>query len=361
MRVKNWSYMALVAVVAAACNQSSGEVPAADADSSAVTQRVVNVEVLTITPEQFEDHISITGTVAAERDVMVAAEESGVIRQVFVQKGTAVRAGQPIAKIDDTVLRAQYDQARAEASLAKETYERQRRLWEDEKIGSELTYLQAKYRAETAEASARGLGARLERTTVRAPISGMLDARDVEVGSMVAPGAPVARILDIDTLKVAAGVPERYAGEIRRGATALVTIDNFRDRDFTGRTRFVGSAVSEQSRTFPIEVAIPNAGGMLKPGMVAKVQLARGAQREAILVPREAVVRTEDGYIVFTVHERGGKQVAQATPVTTGSGAANRVVIESGLSATDRVIVVGQHQVTDGDVLEIVERGGTGS
>jgi hypothetical protein len=73
------------------------------------------------------------------------------------------------------------------------------------------------------------------------------------------------------------------------------------------------------------------------------------------------VVRTEDGYIVFTVHERGGKQVAQATPVTTGSGAANRVVIESGLSATDRVIVVGQHQVTDGDVLEIVERGGTGS
>lgn len=360
MRVRRWSYMAL-AVGLAACNQGSGgEVPESAVDT-AVAERVVNVEVVTVAPESFEDRIAITGTVEAERDVIVAAEESGVVRQVFVEKGTAVRAGQPIAKIDDTVLRAQYDQARAEAALAQETYERQRRLWEQEKIGSELTYLQAKYRAETAEASTRVLAARLERTTVRAPIGGMLDARNVEVGSMVAPGAPVARIIDVDPLKVSGGVPERYAGEIRRGAAATVTFDNLAGRDFVGRTRFVGSAVSDQSRTFPVEVAIPNPDGMLKPGMIAQVQLARGALREAILIPREAVVRTETGYIVFVVQERGGKQLAQATPVVTGSGAGNRVVVESGLTAGDRVIIVGQQQVTNGDVLQIVENGGTGS
>jgi len=189
----------------------------------------------------------------------------------------------------------------------------------------------------------------------------MLDARAVEVGSMVAPGAPVARVIDVDTLKVSAGVPERYAGEVQRGASAIVNFETFAERDFPARTRFVGSAVNTQNRTFPVEIAIPNTGGMLKPGMVARVRLARGAQREAILVPREAVLRTETGYAVFTVQEQQGRLVAQMTPVITGSGTANRVVVESGLSASDRVVVVGQNQVTHGDVVKVVARGGAQS
>ena len=354
MCVTKWLVTTL-AVAVTACADGAGEVPPSDSAASAT--RVVNVEVVTVAPESFEDQVSITGTVEAERDVTVAAEESGVVREVFVAKGTRVRAGQPLVKIDDQILRAQHDQARAEAALARETYERQRRLWEEEKIGSELTFLQAKYRAETAEAQVRVLGARLDRTVVRAPISGMLDARTVEVGSMVAPGAPVARVIDIDTLKVTGGVPERYAGEVQRGAGATVTFETFAGRDFQGRTRFVGSAVNEQNRTFPVEIAIPNAGGMLKPGMVARVRLARGAQREAILVPREAVLRTESGYAVFTVQQQDGRTVAQVTPVITGAGTANRVVIESGLAPNDQVVVVGQHQVAHGDVVQIVAKG----
>jgi membrane fusion protein, multidrug efflux system len=320
------------------------------------TQRVVNVEVLQVALEPFEDQLGITGSVEAERDVTVAAEESGVIRQLFVDKGRVVRAGQAIARIDDRVLRAQYEQATAEATLARETFDRQRRLWEEERIGSEMNYLRARYGAETAEANARVLAARLERTVVRAPISGMLDARTVEVGSMVSSGSPVARIIDIDTLKVTGGVPERYAGEIRQGSAALVTFDNLAGREFAARTTFVGASVNEQNRTFPVEVAIPNAGGTIKPGMVAKVRLARGAMREAILVPREAVLRAETGYIVFIVREEAGRQISEPRPVLTGSGAGNRVVIESGLEPGDRIVVVGQNQVANGDIVQIVER-----
>jgi membrane fusion protein, multidrug efflux system len=357
MRVTRWAVAAL-ALAATACAGSAGEEPRSDSDTSST--RVVNVEVLAVAPESFEDQVSITGTVEANRDVTVAAEESGVVRVVYAEKGNRVRAGQPLVKIDDEIVRAQHDQARAEAALARETYERQRRLWEEEKIGSELTFLQAKYRAETAEASVRVLAARLERTVVRAPIAGVLESRAVEVGSMVGPGAPVARIIDVDTLKVAGGVPERYAGEVKRGAGAIVNFETL-GRDFQGRTRFVGTAVNEQNRTFPVEIAIPNAGGTLKPGMVARVRLARGAQRQAILVPREAVLRTETGYAVFTVQEEGGRTVAQMTPVITGAGNANRVVIESGLSVKDQVVVVGQHQVAHGDVVQIVARGGAQS
>jgi membrane fusion protein, multidrug efflux system len=344
--------VALVAVVAACGSSVDGE----QVSSDAATERIVNVEVLELAPEAFEDFIGITGTVEAERDITVAAEESGVVREVLAEKGRLIRAGQPIARIDDRVLRAQYDQARSEAALARETFERQRRLWQDEQIGSEMNYLRAKYGAETAEASARVLAARLERTVVRAPITGVLDARYVEIGSMVAPGAAVARLIDVDTLRVAGGVPERYAADIRPGASATVSIDNLRGQEFAGRTRFVGSSISEQNRTFPVEVAIPNPGGTLKPGMVARVRLARGVAAEALLVPREAVLRTEDGYVVYTLHEQGGGHSARATPVITGPGAGNRVVIESGLQAGDLVVVLGQHQVANGDAVRIVQR-----
>jgi membrane fusion protein, multidrug efflux system len=344
----------LLALPLAACGSGVGgeEVTREDA-----ILRVVNVEVLEVVAEPFEDRIGITGTVEAERNVVVAAEESGVVREVFVTKGSSVRTGQALARIDDRVLRAQYEQARSEAALARETFERQRRLWEDERIGSEMNYLRAKYGAETAEASARVLAARLERTVVRAPLAGLLDDRFIEIGSMVTAGTAVARIIDIDTLKVAGGVPERYAGEIRTGVTAAVTFDNLREREFVGHTRFVGSVVNQQNRTFPVEVAIPNAGGMLKPGMVARVRLARAAVDDALLVPREAVLRTEHGYIVYTVQEQAGRLTAAATPVTTGPGAGNRVVVESGLRAGDLVIVVGQQQVAHGDAVEVVQRG----
>lgn len=345
--------LALVISTAACGSNAGGAQPAADS-AAGVNERVVNVEILEVTLEAFEDQVGITGTVEAERDVTVSAEESGVVRELFVPKGRTVRAGQPIARIDDSVLRAQHDQAVAEASLARETFERQRRLWEDEQIGSEMNYLRAKYGAETAEANARMLAARMQRTIVRAPISGVLETRMVEVGTMVAPGAAVARIIDVATLKVSGGVPERYAGEIRTGTAAGVMFDNLPGREFAGRTRFVGSAVSEQNRTFLVEVSVPNTGGMLKPGMVARVRLARGAAREATLVPREAVLRTESGYIVFVVRDRDGRLVAESVPVVTGSGSANRVVVESGLESGDRIVVVGQHQVTNGDVVRIV-------
>jgi membrane fusion protein, multidrug efflux system len=362
--VRNIAKLSVLVLTAAtvACGGNAGGAQASpDSAAGGGADRVVNVEVLEITAETFEDQVSITGTVEAERDVTVSAEESGVIREIYVDKGRAVRAGQAIARIDDRVLRAQYDQAVAEATLARETFERQRRLWEDEQIGSEMNYLRAKYGAETAEANARMLAARLERTMVRAPISGVLEARMVEIGSMVGPGAAVARIIDVDTLKVTAGVPERYAGEIRAGAAAAVSFDNMAGREFTGVTRFVGSAVSEHNRTFLVEVAVPNAGRLLKPGMVARVRLVRGASRDAMLVPREAVLRTEAGYVVFVVREQGGRSVAEAVPVITGSGAANRVVVESGLDVGDRVVVVGQHQVAHGDFVRIVEGADGGS
>jgi RND family efflux transporter MFP subunit len=344
-----------VAVVSGGCRMgeaTSGRAAAAQpGDTGRAGARIVNVETVSVAPEPFADVVTVTGTVAPDRDVVVASEESGVIRSVFVEKGARVAADQPIVKIDDRLLQAQYDQAVAEAKLARETYERQRRLWEEDSIGSELAYLRAKYGAETAEANARVLATRLERTTVRAPIAGVLDDRLVEVGSTVTPGSPVARVIDADPLEVSAGVPERYAGDIRPGARAVVAFDNGVEVD--GRASYVGTSIDEQNRTFPVEVVLPNTGGKIKPGMVANVRVARAGIVQAILVPREAVQRGESGYFVYVAVQRDGRWVAESRLVRTGSGDGRRVVIEDGLSAGEQVISVGYQQVTAGDHVRI--------
>ena len=320
--------------------------------------RRITVEVETLAPTAFTDYVRLTGTVEADRDVTVAAEESGVIRELYVEKGARVAAGQPIAKIDDRVLAAQAEQAAAEAALAKETWERQRRLWEEERIGTEIAYLRARYAAETADANARALAARLERTTIRAPVSGILDARFVEIGNMVAPGTPVARVVDSDPVKVVGGVPERFAGDVRRGGAVRITFDVLQGREFEGRIAFVGTVVDAQSRTFPIEVEVPNPGGDIKPGMVANISATRRAFDSVIAVPRDAVVRTEGGYIAYVAVEQGGRTIAEARPLQLGPAQMNRIVVESGLQAGDRLIVVGQQQVAAGDILEVVAREG---
>ena len=352
---RGWAPAALALTLALAAGCASGEAGAAIAEDTAAPVRVISVEVEEASPASFTDFVRITGSVAASRDVTVAAEEAGVVRQLFVEKGAALRAGQPIARVDDGVLRAQLDQAAASARIAAETWERQKRLWEEERVGSEIAYLQARANAQTAEAGARVLRERLARTIVRAPIAGVLDDRFVEVGSMVAPGAPVARVVDASTVKILGGVPERYAADISPGAEIRVAFDALSGVERTGKVEFVGATLNESNRTFPIEVRLSNPGRVIRPGMVANLEIARGAAAQALLVPQNAVLRRENGYVVYVAVERGGALVAELRDVVPGAPQGNRVVVERGVRAGERVITVGQQQVSSGDRLRIVE------
>ena len=332
-----------------------------EADSAQVDAaefaRVINVEVRPLETERFVEEIRLTSVALANQDVQVAAEESGVIRELYVDRGDVVADGDPIAKIDDRVLSAQVAQARAAAELAEQTWQRRKRLWEEDRVGSEIAYLEARFAAEQSAASLEGLEQRLARTVIRAPFAGVLDDRFVDVGAMVSPGDPVARLVDLNPIKVAAGVPERYAREIRVGEEATVEFEVLEREPFTARIGYVGSTVDPQNRTFRIEVEIANPNRLIKPQMVANMAVTRQAVSDAIVVPQDALVRVADGYIVYVLGEREGETVAEARGVTLGPARRNRVVVETGVREGERLIVVGHRSVADGDRVNVVERG----
>jgi membrane fusion protein, multidrug efflux system len=340
----------LTGIVVAGCGEVDGmEAGRPDGEDRV---RTVNVEVAAVVPQDFVHTVRIVGTVEADRDVVISAEEGGTVRQMLVRQGDRVRPGQPLFRLDAGVLQAQLEQAVSQALLAEETWERQRRLWEEDQIGTEMAYLQAKYNAQTARAQAQVLKERVDRTTIRAPIAGILEERLVEVGAMVSPGTPVARILDVDRVKVVGGVPERYGGQVRRGGEVTVTLEPVAG-EFVGEIDHVGAAVDRSSRTFTIEVEVPNAGHALKPGMVANVEIARERRAESLVVPRHAVLRLEGGYSVFVAVPHGTGWRAESRPVVPGAAHGGGVVIEQGLASGERVVVVGQQRVAHGDALII--------
>jgi len=366
-RWHGWAWLLVVIAAASGCggaqagaSGSPQEEPTSgegEAEAQAVA-RVVNVEVEEVQPRDFARTVRLTGVVRAMRDVVVSAEEAGVVRQIVRDKGGAIGRNQAIIRLDDAILAAQVRTAEAQAELAREVWERRQRLYMEDQIGSEMSYLEAKYLSEQAAGNLAALKERLARTTVIAPIAGILEDRIVEIGALVSPGMPVARIVQVDSVKILAGVPERFALDVSEGADATVVFDVLEGETFTGSVTYVGATVDSGSRTFPIELVLPNPSGQIKPEMIAEIVVVRREMPDAIVVPQQALVSMEEGYVVFVVEGAGDAAAAQLRRVEVLAGQGNEAILESGLDPGDLLVVVGQQGLTAGDRVRVVAREG---
>ena len=351
------SLIAVAALLMSASGCSRGEAAAASDGDNAdpTTVRVVNVEAMPISLGEFVGYIRVTGEVEAMYDVTISAEESGRIERFLIEKGRRVGRGQAIAELENDLLSAQVDEARASARLAQEEYERQRQLWEQDSIGTEMAFLQRRYAAEMAQARLSSLEARLERTQIVAPVAGTFEDKFLEVGEMAMPGAAVARVVATNRVKIVAGVPERHARTVVVGDDALVTFDIFPDRQFVGQVSFAGASVDPRSRTFQIEIVLDNPDGMMKPAMVANLQVEREHLTDVIAVPQQVVLRSAEGYKVFVAEPEGDRYMARARTVTLGATSGDEVVIESGLEVGELLVTVGHQLVDDNSPIRIVD------
>lgn len=357
-----------VATGLSACSKPAAEETDASATPLAPaseTERTIRVQTEMISPVSFTETVTVTGSLAASDDAMLSARSGGTIVSLL-PLGRSVNVGATIASIDSGLANASVQQAeaslnsaKAQYALAEDAFKRQEPLYRDSVISPiefqqvRTQMVQAEAQMNAAEATLRQVQEQLAYTKVTAPFAGRVESHMVETGEQVAPGTPVARLVNSYRIKVVAGIPERYAGEITQGATVTIKLASYGLEDRQGTVTFVGSAIDAGSRTFPVEVNMVNSDGKLKPEMIATVDVTRQTIDNAIVIRQSAVLRDEMGSSVYVVNRSSGKAKAERRTVQVGASGRGRVVITEGLTLGDELIVVGQSNVAPGDVLTI--------
>ncbi len=319
--------------------------------------KTVNVETQTIEPQEFERYLKLVGTIEAQNDVRISAEVSGRIMNYFVEQGDQIQKGDPILKIDDSQLIRERERLDAITAQARENYERLQRLFEQDSVGSEIDYLNAKYNYEQNKASLESVKVNISKTTVAAPFDATVEDVVLEEGEMASPGAVLVRLIGTDQLKVSAGVPSIYSDVVTKGDMAQIWFDFQRADTLNLPITFVGKSISPQARTFEVEIKLPPETENYKVDMIANVMVRTLQEEKVIVIGKEYVFQNRNQEVVYTVStNQEGNHIARMKPVTLGPSYKNDVIIASGLEQGEELITVGSSFLQDNMRIEIVDQ-----
>lgn len=323
-------------------------------DSLDPKQHRALVKTMIVKDTTFTHYIEIQGNVDTKQNILIYPEFSGILQQLNVKAGQRVSKGQVLARIDDGGLSAQVAQAQAQLDLAQTTFDRQKRLW-DQKIGSEIQFLQAKTSLESQKKVVAQLQSQLNKTTVRAPFSGTIDEVMTERGKVVSPGQELFRIVNLSDMYVSATVPETYLSQLKLGAPVEVYL-NAIGKTYKGKVRQVSKYINPENRTFGIEVALPNPDNLLRPNQVAVLKIEDYKNPDALLLPETIIQQKADGKLVVYTVDKSDKDEIKAVPkeVTTGYTNSGYTEIKSGISKGDEIITDGAKTVKEGTVVDII-------
>jgi multidrug efflux pump subunit AcrA (membrane-fusion protein) len=351
--------------------------------------------------------VAVSGAVEANVTAQAAFQIAGRVSRVFVEEGQAVTKGQVLAELESADYRNAYDAAQGQAEAAhavdskaqeglraqemeqaridfdrwQDEYTRMKFLFDHKSLAAnDFKKIEAGYQAaqqryemarqgtraqdkEAANGQYRAAAAqmheaqkRLGDTKLRAPISGFIGMRRIDVGDTVGAGTPVIAVLDLNPVKVRVAIPESEIGKVREGARATVTIPSLDSQRFEGKVETVGVAADPASRTYAVKIAVPNPAHLLRAGMVSEAKVLGSTMVDAITVPGDTVVRDPQGVPHVYVYS-SGRQRVYARRVEVGDLIDNEVEIRSGLGRDEQVVVAGQQNVREGSPVSIVGGG----
>lgn len=307
------------------------------------------VSVATLKDTVFNHYLDIQGSVNTKENILIQPEMPGTLIALNVKAGQRVSKGQLLARVDDGGSSQQVASLETQYQLAKTTFERQKNLW-NQKIGSEIQYLQAQTQMLSLQRSVAQAKAMLSKTEIRAPFSGTIDEVFVERGQVVAAGAQgLMRIVNLNNMYVSTSIPESYIGKLKVGTQVDVFLTSL-NKNYKGKVRQIGNFINPNNRSFGIEVSIPNPENLLRPNQVAKLKVIDYTVKNAIVVPSNVI--QEDGkgnQFVFVASNSNGKTaMAKKVMVTTGKSSDNVTEILSGLSANDIIVIEGVNTISEG-------------
>ena len=306
----------------------------------------------------FMHYLELQGNVVTKQNIILYPEYAGTLTGVYVKEGQSVKKGQKLARIDDGGLSQQIAQSEVQLSLAKTTYERQKRLWE-QKIGSEIQYLQAESTYKSLENSLKQLQAQLEKTIIRAPFNGIIDDVFTEQGSVVAPGqTQLIRIINLNNMYIETEVPENHLLNITKGKKVEVFFPVL-GKTMNTQVRQVGNYINPNNRSFKIEISITNNDRKIKPNLTSRLKINDYSNPKAILIPQSIISENSKGQqYIYAVTDKNAENLAHAQRVIveTGLTQGDYIEITSGLDAGAEIIQEGSRNIKAGQKVKILNQ-----
>tara|TARA_B110000046_G_scaffold183889_1_gene221022 strand:- start:113 stop:1276 length:1164 start_codon:yes stop_codon:yes gene_type:complete len=314
------------------------------------TQRYVLVESIELEKEIFNHFVSFQGSIETDKNVVIYPEIPGLLKKIHVKEGQQVTEGTLLAEISDGGLIDQLDQLKLQLKLAKTTYNRQKRLW-NQKIGSEIQFLQAKTNYLSLQKSVSQMNDQVTKTKITAPFDGIIDHIIADSGSNLSPGmTPILRVVNLDQMKVAAEIPEMHLPNIQKNTSAIVSVPVL-GIQFNEVVANVGNFINPNNRSFRVEISINNENGALKPNMTAEIKVNDYKNPEAILVPIKDVLENQNGesyvYLLEVSDEANDIYKVVKTFVKLGKTSDNKIEIIEGLDAGDKIVEEGIRLIKD--------------
>ncbi len=327
----------------------------ADAENATPTKATapasaMRVETAVLQPSQASIEIDLPGEIVGSRDANLASALGGYVEYVAVKPGQRIGAGQLVARIDSDLYSAGVAQAEAQLAQAEAEAERLDKMGD---LATGQARLNTQTQVKVAAAGLQSAKAQQKRAVVTAPFAGTVADTFIEQGEVAGPGTTVARLVTLDPIKVTLSVPDRDVVALSKGMPVAVTA-NARAGIFMGEITHIAAAADAKTRSFLVEVDVPNPDRKLLPGMIAHVRAKSVLSEDQLIIPQDWLVTRLDGQGVYVV---GAGDKAEWRPLELGSIVRDQVVVDSGVKPGDRLVVNGHRNVVAGDLLLISREG----
>ena len=313
------------------------------------------VSAIKLKQRKFSHYLNFQGSLDTDQNVVIYPELPGLLKNIYIKQGDKVKKGQLIAKISDNGLTDQLEQLELQRDLAKTTFERLQKLW-NQKIGSEIQYLQAKTNFKSLEKKISQMKDQEDKTRILAPFDGIIDDVIADVGSNLAPGlTPILRIINIEKMKVSAEIPEIHIPYIKKDKNVKIYVPIL-DKQILGNISSVGNFINPNNRSFSIEIKLLNKSNELKPNMTVSLEINDYQNESAILIPSKDILEDEKGsfYVYKLVSDGNDNYKSNKVMIEKGKSYNNMTEIKTGLKENDLIINDGLRQVEDGQIVKVI-------
>lgn len=313
-----------------------------------------NIQTITALPvknDVFKHFLEIQGVAKANKNIEISPELGGTVTAILVKEGQKVQTGQLLIQLDDSSIRNSINELNTQLSLAKTTFERQERLW-NQKIGSEMQYLQAKAQKESLENNLSSLRTQSRKMRITAPFGGVVDEIFPRLGELTSPQMPAVRLLNLDNMYVEADVTETYLPIVKEGTETLVHFTSI-NKEINSKISQVGNYINPANRSFKIRINIDNKDQSIKPNLLADIKIV-DFETKGIIIPATLVQQDQNGNnYVFTVVTENNEQKVVRNIITITNEYNHEVFVSAGLKENDTLVNAGARFVKDGDIVKI--------